>query len=71
MKKLKRMPVIHRFRSSGQSVREFCRKERIGEHFPALLQIADDSELLRQLVGAIDELRKKVKTNKKLRLNIV
>jgi phage antirepressor YoqD-like protein len=36
MKKLKTMPemlgVIHRFRSSGQSVREFCRKERIGEH---------------------------------------
>lgn len=36
MKKLKTMPemkgVIDRFRSSGQSVREFCRKERIGEH---------------------------------------
>jgi phage antirepressor YoqD-like protein len=32
MKKLKTMPVIQRFRSSGQSVREFCRKERIGEH---------------------------------------
>jgi phage antirepressor YoqD-like protein len=36
MKKLKTLPemkgVIDRFRSSGQSVREFCRKERIGEH---------------------------------------
>jgi phage antirepressor YoqD-like protein len=36
MKILKAMPemlgVIDRFRSSRQSVREFCRKERIGEH---------------------------------------
>jgi transposase-like protein len=36
MKKLKTLSemkgVIDRYRSSGQSVREFCRKERIGEH---------------------------------------
>jgi len=36
MKKLKTVPemkrAIDRFRSSGESVREFWRKERIGEH---------------------------------------
>jgi hypothetical protein len=36
MKKIRTMAemsgIISRFRSSGQSVVEFCRKERIGEH---------------------------------------
>lgn len=34
--------------------------------FPAHLQNADDSELRRQLVGAIDEVKKKVRTNYKI-----
>ncbi len=34
--------------------------------FPAHLQGADDRELRRQLVGAIDEVRKKVRTNYKI-----
>lgn len=34
--------------------------------FPAHLQKADDAELRRQLVGAIDEVKKKVRTNYKI-----
>lgn len=34
--------------------------------FPAHLQNADDAELRRQLVGAIDEVKKKVRTNYKI-----